>query len=298
MALEAPVLDDGTVGISETSQEKERKVGSALGKEDFLLLLVTQMQYQDPLSPQDNTEYVAQLAQFSELEQMQNLNQTANNNVAYSLVGKEVIVQETSSIGEINEVQGRVDYVQVQNGEAYVFIEGERYSYNDVVQVFDDYYLLQQYIPKVQEQSLAFKHVDPQDVVVSGIDMGTQGYEASSFAVVLMDSSGQSTAIDPKYMSYKDGKLTIDREAFRYVQAGTYKIAFVFDDASKTVDYTSVTLEVTGNAEEKPPETEDGGESGDGTDTDTDAGDGSIDSSGEADGSADSSDSGDGSVEG
>ena len=46
---------------------------SALGKDAFLQLLVTQMQYQDPLDPQDNGEYLAQLAQFSALEQMTNV---------------------------------------------------------------------------------------------------------------------------------------------------------------------------------------------------------------------------------
>ncbi len=45
----------------------------ALDKDAFLQLLVTQMQYQDPLDPQDNSEYVAQLAQFSALEQMTNV---------------------------------------------------------------------------------------------------------------------------------------------------------------------------------------------------------------------------------
>ncbi|WP_294157279.1 flagellar hook capping FlgD N-terminal domain-containing protein [uncultured Selenomonas sp.] len=46
---------------------------SALGKDAFLQLLVTQMQYQDPLDPQDNSEYLSQLAQFSALEQMSNV---------------------------------------------------------------------------------------------------------------------------------------------------------------------------------------------------------------------------------
>ena len=70
MSLVAPV-DNGQVNISETSQETEKKTGSALDKDDFLMLLVTQMKYQDPLEPESNTEYVAQLAQFSSLEQMQ-----------------------------------------------------------------------------------------------------------------------------------------------------------------------------------------------------------------------------------
>ena len=46
---------------------------SSLDKDAFLQLLVTQMQYQDPLDPQDNSEYIAQLAQFSSLEQMTNV---------------------------------------------------------------------------------------------------------------------------------------------------------------------------------------------------------------------------------
>ena len=54
--LIAPVDSDGKVNISETSQKTERKSGDTLDKEDFLLLLVTQMQYQDPLEPTSNTE--------------------------------------------------------------------------------------------------------------------------------------------------------------------------------------------------------------------------------------------------
>jgi len=54
----------------------KNKVGGSteLGKDEFLKLLVTQMQYQDPLSPMDNTEFTAQLAQFSSLEQLFSVN--------------------------------------------------------------------------------------------------------------------------------------------------------------------------------------------------------------------------------
>lgn len=234
------------INIPETSQETERKTGSELGKEDFLLLLVTQMQYQDPLDPADNTEYVAQLAQFSELEQMSNLNTTANNNSAYSLVGKEVLVRQTSSTGEIQEFQGKVDYVTIKNGDAYVSIDGSDYAYEDIVKVIDDSYLISTYIPSVMKQAHEFVHHNPQDIKVTGVDLGSHGYEATSFAVVLVDSSNQTTAIDSKYLTYKDGIVTIDREALEKVQAGTYKLAFVFDDANTTMDYENVTLVVKG----------------------------------------------------
>lgn len=208
---------------------------------------------------------MAQLAQFSALEQMSNLNTTANNNTAYSLVGKEVLVREVTSTGEYNEVQGRVDYVTLKNGEAYVTINGQDFAYDDIVKVLDQDYLISTYLPNVPKQSHEFIHHDPQDLKITGIDLGSHGYEASSFAVALINSVTQeTTAIDKKYLSYKDGVLTIDREALETVDAGKYDIAFVFDDTNKTMVYDNVSLEIKGIAKPKP---DDGTDSGDGGDS-------------------------------
>ncbi len=249
MALVAPVKD-GQINISESSQSEntEKKVGSNLDKDDFLLLLVTQMKYQDPLEPTDNTEYVAQLAQFSELEQMQNLNSTTVNTSAFSLVGKTVRIEQTSATGETVEVEGTVDYVSKQNNQTYVSVNGEKYKYDDIVEVMDDTYYISQFQPSVKKQKFTFIHQDPQNLEVKGISLGKDSYKASSIAVALVDASGNTTNIDPKYLKYKDGTLTIDKSALDTVKAGTYNVAFVFDDSSKTVDYTSVELTVKGNA--------------------------------------------------
>ncbi len=56
------------------STTKQKTPSNALDKDAFLKLLVTQMQNQDPLSPMEDREFIAQMAQFSSLEQMQNLN--------------------------------------------------------------------------------------------------------------------------------------------------------------------------------------------------------------------------------
>lgn len=274
--LIAPVLEndkgESYIAISESSQEQEKKrtAGSDLGKEDFLMLLVTQMQYQDPLEPMDNTQFVAQLAQFSELEQMSNLNTTVNNNVAYSLVGKEVLIRQTTSTGEAVEFQGRVDYVTLKNGEAYVSIEGAEYSYDEVVKVIDDAYLISQYIPSVAAQSFVFLHHDPQDIKIKDISLGKNGYEATGFTVALVDAENQPTAIDPKYLTYKDKVLTIDREAFAAMDAGKYQVAFIFNDANQTMVYDKVSLEIKGIATaEKDDNTGNDTDAGSDTDTDT-----------------------------
>lgn len=86
--------------------------GKALGKEDFLRLLVAQLQNQDPLNPADPTEFTAQLAQFSSLEQMFNMNDTLaglgslsgdmERLSALGLIGREVVAGS-----DIFEYQGQ-----------------------------------------------------------------------------------------------------------------------------------------------------------------------------------------------
>ena len=263
MGLTAPVVN-GKVQISEDSQQtKERKTNDSLGKEDFLLLLVTQMQYQDPLEPTDNTEYVAQLAQFSELEQMENLNSTTVNTSAYSLVGKTVKIEQTSGTGQVTEMQGTVDKVTIQNNKAYVQVNGNLYSYDDISEVIDSSYLISQYIPKVSKQTVTYLHGAPQDVVIKGVSLGSNGYQAASIGIGLIDSKGNTTKVDASKLSYKDGVLTIDKSAFAGLDAGTYTIGFVFDDANSTVDASSVTLVVKGIKE-----TTEDNSSSDKTDTD------------------------------
>jgi flagellar basal-body rod modification protein FlgD len=89
------------IDTSATSAETQTSAPvKILGKDDFLNLLVTQLQHQDPLNPAESTEFTAQLAQFSSLEQLNNINdnlknmelfQTAvTNSQAVSFIGKEI----------------------------------------------------------------------------------------------------------------------------------------------------------------------------------------------------------------
>jgi len=109
--------------------------GAVLGKDDFLKLLVTQMKNQDPLNPMDGTEYTAQLAQFSSLEALQNIDAeiqqlkttqaAANNSRAADYLGKTVTAVGDSfdlSNGTVSNLRYRLDnaaaetYVKVYNG--------------------------------------------------------------------------------------------------------------------------------------------------------------------------------------
>ena len=94
MALIQQVKDgkfvDETTGKSSTStksSEKDKKTNE-LGYDQFLQILCAEMQYQDPLEPTSNTEYVAQLATFSQMESMLNMQNSIESTKANDLVGK------------------------------------------------------------------------------------------------------------------------------------------------------------------------------------------------------------------
>lgn len=148
MALVAPVQDGKLVdssasatSSSTSSSKASSSSTSGLDKEAFLQLLVAQMQYQDPLEPTDNTEYIAQLATFSQLEATQNLEDTVDKGMANNLVGKYVILNTTDKTGNTSTVSGRVDYVMFENGEVYLAVNDGLYSLEDLDTVSDsDYY--------------------------------------------------------------------------------------------------------------------------------------------------------------
>lgn len=143
MSLVAPIENGKVVETSSESSMKKAKKSSENGmdKEAFLQLLVAQMKYQDPLEPTSNTEFVSQYAQFSQVEQLQNMSSNMELQRASSLVGQQVRVKTTDTSGDTNYVEGKVDYVAYENGKAYVSIEGNKYSIDDLDAVADAEYL-------------------------------------------------------------------------------------------------------------------------------------------------------------
>lgn len=145
MSTFATVVDGVITNNSTAATEKttsSAKDGSNLDKDAFLQLLVAQMKYRDPLEPTSNTEYISQLATFSELEEMQNVSASMEKSRASSLVGEYVFMNVTDSSGVITYPEGTVDYVVYQGGKTYLSINEELYNIDDLDTVADPEYLL------------------------------------------------------------------------------------------------------------------------------------------------------------
>ncbi len=136
------IVNDGKItNLGESIESKKKGSSDSVDKEQFLNLLVTQLKYQDPLEPMDNTEYVSQLATFSELEQMQNVAKSTEVSRATGMVGSLVTVEQTNDVtGVTKEITGKVDYVSVSGSSVKVSVNDALYDLDKVKQVFDTEY--------------------------------------------------------------------------------------------------------------------------------------------------------------
>lgn len=137
-------VKDGVIQetASQNSLSKSQQTAqSGMDRDAFLQLLVAQMKYQDPLEPTSNTEYISQYAQFSQVEQMQNMSSSMDLQRASALVGQEVYIKTTTSAGEAKYVQGKVDYVVYENNKAFLSVNNELYSMDDLDTVADKDYM-------------------------------------------------------------------------------------------------------------------------------------------------------------
>jgi len=123
--------------LNKTLAVNGRTPKTELGKDDFLQLLITQLSHQDPTAPMEDTQFIAQMAQFSSLEQMTNmsssfskLNSLFTGSEASNAVGKNVDIEmgESTVSGTI-AAASRGDYPQV-------LVNGSWYDWSSVKTVY------------------------------------------------------------------------------------------------------------------------------------------------------------------
>lgn len=134
-------MDVNTVySVSNTYQSNTRNTSNGLDKNAFLKILVTQLSNQDPMSNQDNSQYIAQMAQFSSLEQSQNMNTSMEKLLVSQritegsmMIGKNVafVVSDEEYIQEM--VKGLI----IEQGKVFLKTENGVYDIDRVIGVGD-----------------------------------------------------------------------------------------------------------------------------------------------------------------
>ena len=124
--------------FNKTLNSSGRMPSQQLGKDDFLKLLITQLSNQDPTSPMEDTQFISQMAQFSSLEQMTNMNESFNKMAA--MINSS---QATSTLGKTVEVdlgdttsQGVVEATSF-GANPQVMVNGMYYDLNKIKAVYN-----------------------------------------------------------------------------------------------------------------------------------------------------------------
>jgi len=146
MAIEATLSSREMTDLSQLVKDHNnsrinegRNPQQSLGKDDFLKILITQLSHQDPMAPMEDKEFIAQMAQFSTLEQMtamasdfNRLTNLLSGSEATAALGKSVEIVEGERI-----IQGSVKAV-TRGGTPEILVNGNYYPWEIVSKVFEE----------------------------------------------------------------------------------------------------------------------------------------------------------------
>jgi flagellar basal-body rod modification protein FlgD len=186
---------------SMTSRAEENKKTNELGKNEFLKLLVAQLENQDPTNPQDNGEFVAQLAQFSSLEETQKMSTSfANFTTAFQSTQH---LQATSLVGR--PVHVKSDTTALQSGGAVsVIADLPRSTDSATLSVFDSSgALVDSYNLGPQQQGRA-------EFLWTGYNANDERFPAGMYKFRVSAANGNETSVVPTFLSANVNSVTIE----------------------------------------------------------------------------------------
>ncbi len=132
MAISINSYSSATSAASSTSSTSST---SNLSMQDFLKLLAAQLSNQDVMNPESDTEFIAQMAQFTTLQTMQTMTEVIYAQYGASMVGKNVVVAGYDDDGNVFSDEGTVDSVQFSSGSCTITVNGTDYDLSAVMSV-------------------------------------------------------------------------------------------------------------------------------------------------------------------
>lgn len=182
------------------------KAEQSLSTEDFLNLIVMQMQNQDFTNPMDNSQMLTQMAQFSTLQQMQELAAYSKSNYVTSLLGTTVTAAKFAVNGDVQKETGPVQKISLVNNEYAIYVNDQKFSLEQLMELHDS---SPSDIPfdasslNIEQQSVSARWAEIKwPVPTEDEDIAS----SLSYSVYYSESSEMSTVDDV----LKNGKLAIN----------------------------------------------------------------------------------------
>jgi flagellar basal-body rod modification protein FlgD len=199
---------------------------STLGKDEFLNLLVTQLRYQDPMEPMKDTEFVAQLAQFSSLEQLSSINssldsssqldyilsQTIANTMATTLIGKQIIADGN----QIPHTYGENDTLNFNLASDAADVE---------IKIYDDAGTLVRTITQ-EDLDSGMNSCQWDGKNESGVNVAAGEY---TFQVTAKDSAGKDIKVETRRIGIVDSVRYIDGQGYLMVDGQKISLSDIIE---------------------------------------------------------------------
>ena len=122
--------DIGSIKAQAQKPEPAADRRTSLDKDAFLRLLLTELKYQDPLNPTDDKAFIAQMAQFTSLEQMQNMSRVMSLSQSCAMIGRQI-----SARSKDKEVSGIAEAVVIRNNAPYIRVGGDEAPLESVTEI-------------------------------------------------------------------------------------------------------------------------------------------------------------------
>ncbi len=103
--------------------------------DDFLQLMIAQLKNQDFMNPVDDTQYVTQLAQFTTMQQMEEMAYNSKSTYITSMVGKYVVASKMTVGGDLDTTEGIVNKISLVDDEYLVYVNDKPYKMSEIMQV-------------------------------------------------------------------------------------------------------------------------------------------------------------------
>ncbi|OXM84672.1 flagellar hook capping FlgD N-terminal domain-containing protein [Paenibacillus rigui] len=124
----------------DNATKQAAKDKSSLGKDDFLKILIAQLKNQDPSQPLEDKEFIAQMAQFSSVEQLSNISSEMklmrqSLGFASGLIGKDITWDGLDEKGEVVAKTGAVESIVVKDGSQFAVVKGEQVAMDRISKI-------------------------------------------------------------------------------------------------------------------------------------------------------------------
>lgn len=126
-----------SLGI-QTTKDANLKANSSsdnlsLEFEDYLQIIVAQLQNQDMSNPADMSDFINQMVQYTTIQVMQDMNDLSKSSYAMSFIGKDVVIAETDASGNVVSKSGKVDGVSLYYDEPVFIVDGVEYPMSSIM---------------------------------------------------------------------------------------------------------------------------------------------------------------------